>query len=599
MTTVASTIALAATCACADGPLPAPGVPLSCGVQLKTHNFTVETLDRIHELGFRIVRRGFYWGSVEKEQGAYDFADYDAPMARARELGLTVVGVLFGNHKLYEDHGQRAVRTDAGRQGFARFAAALAKHYQGQKVLWEVWNEPNVRTFWRGDGKHNSDEFAKEYVALVKEVAPAMLAVDSGCFVVAGSVSNYWEPSYRWTESCFRKGILKTGIRGWSVHPYGVKTPEEFAVGHARTRELLRKHGSPDLPILNTERGFAVKKTDEGWSGGSEERAREFQAWHFVRQFMVDQLHGVPLTVWYEWDGDAFGLEAKEETRPALGACRAMLAQLDGYQFARRIEPDSALDYVLLFENARGARKLVAWTAPPPGAPPDQAREHEVSVHLVKRFPAADLTGEKRTVSVRTDSIQLPLSGAPQYVTIPDDVELGRCASASVAPAAVRGPAGPRELNLFEEGVEWEFTENTGKGGFTLGRDDEGTPLGLVQYDFTKSRSKSTPYVLASAPVNIAEGATELCLNARSGIRQKLTFRLVDSTGQTHQYKSRIAGAGKWETIRIPLTRRLEHWGGAKDGRIHYPIKTLVFSVPLPDEAHRTGKVEYANIVVK
>ena len=164
---------------------------------MKTHNFTVETLERVHELGFRVVRRGFYWGSVEKEKGVYAFPDYDGPMARARELGLTVVGVLFANNKLYEDHGQRAIRTDAGRQGFANFAAALAGHYGGQKVLWEIWNEPNVRTFRRQDGKHNSDEFAGEYTALVKEVVPAMRKDDPDCFVVAGSVSNYWEPSYQ------------------------------------------------------------------------------------------------------------------------------------------------------------------------------------------------------------------------------------------------------------------------------------------------------------------------------------------------------------------------------------------------------------------
>ena len=109
-------------------------------------------------------------------------------------------------------------------------------------MLWEIWNEPNVRTFWRKSGTHNSEEFAAEYTALVQAVAPAMLKADPGCFVMAGSVSNYWEPSYAWTEHCFKKGILTSGIRGWSTHPYGVSTPEEFAVGHARMRELLKKY---------------------------------------------------------------------------------------------------------------------------------------------------------------------------------------------------------------------------------------------------------------------------------------------------------------------------------------------------------------------
>ena len=85
-----------------DTPLP-QGVPQSCGIQLKSHNFTIQTLDRVHALGFRVVRRGLYWASVEKEKGVYNFSEWDEPMRHADKLGLTVVGVLFGGNKLYEE----------------------------------------------------------------------------------------------------------------------------------------------------------------------------------------------------------------------------------------------------------------------------------------------------------------------------------------------------------------------------------------------------------------------------------------------------------------------------------------------------------------
>jgi hypothetical protein len=49
-------------------------------------------------------------------------------------------------------------------------------------------------------------------------------------------------------------------------------------------------------------------------------------------------------------------------------------------------------------------------------------------------------------------------------------------------------------------------------------------------------------------------------------------------------------GTGKWEAIRIPLTRRLEHWDGAKDGKIHYPIQNIVFCEPTPAaDVERSG----------
>ena len=47
----------------------------------------------------------------------------------------------YGN-RLY-DHGQ-APRSDSARAAFARFAAAAARHFRGQGVIWEIWNEPNI-----------------------------------------------------------------------------------------------------------------------------------------------------------------------------------------------------------------------------------------------------------------------------------------------------------------------------------------------------------------------------------------------------------------------------------------------------------------------
>ena len=96
------------------------------------------------------------------------------------------------------------------------------------------------------------------------------------------------------------------------------------------------------------------------------------------------------------------------------------------------------------------------------------------------------------------------------------------------------------------------------------------------------------------AAVNIPE-ARQLQLAVRSQIAQPLTFRVTDATGQTHQFKTRIQGSGKWETIRIPLAGRLEHWDGANDGKIHFPVTSLTFSVPSPGDT-KQGKVEYSRI---
>lgn len=584
--------------------LPDPGVPQSVGVQLKGHNFDLATIDTVRESGFTIVRRGIYWNAVEKEKGVYDFSDFDEQFNHAKKHGMRVVACLFSGNKLYEDNGKGGIQTQAGREGFAAFAAAAAKHYKDHNLLWEIWNEPNVRTFWRKDGMHNSDEFAQEYTDLVKAVAPAMLEADPGAFIMAGSVSNYWQPSYEWTESCFKKGILQTGIRGWSVHPYGVRTPEEFAIGHQKTRDLLKQYGAPDMPMLNTERGFAIQKPQgqleqEGWSGGELGRLREYQAAQYVRQFMVDQLHGVVFTVWYEWDGDEFGLVARgqgDEIRPALAAARFMASRLDGYRLERRIDTGHPLDYLLEWIDGSGNRQLIAWTAPPPGGSPDEARPHDVIIATTGsgQFELADLYGKTTTI----DQLKLTLSGSPQYVALPKGVQLGEVTTEAPKPV-VSVPQGPapegQDLNAMGDPDAWTFEKNTGEGAFTIVREGD-EAIGVITYDFTNSQSRSTPYVLAHRPVEIGS-AQQISFNVRSAIAQPLTFRIVDSTGQTLQFKQRVKGTGSWENIRFPLNRRLERWGGANDGTVHFPIKQLVLSVPRPSEQQLTGKVEYSGFI--
>lgn len=71
--------------------LPGGRFPDCLGVQLKPDGWNLATIEKAHALGFRIIRRGFYWNAVEKEKGVYDFSAFDAQVARARELGMTVI----------------------------------------------------------------------------------------------------------------------------------------------------------------------------------------------------------------------------------------------------------------------------------------------------------------------------------------------------------------------------------------------------------------------------------------------------------------------------------------------------------------------------
>jgi polysaccharide biosynthesis protein PslG len=422
-------LSLAAALACVGSvaavELPDLTVPNSLGIQIKTS--AVDDLETIAQTGVRFMRRGFYWEGIEAEKGVYDFSSYDTMMDKADQLGVRIIGCLFANKKSHYEPtapvAGRAIQTEAGRQGYAAWAAACAAHFKGRNIYWEIWNEPNVQTFWR-KGKHNSEEFADEYSRLVLAAVPAMVKADPNCFVMAGSVSNYWEPVYAWTEFCFKRGVLQSGIRAWSVHPYGVRTPEEHATGggggHARMRELMRTYNKDvELPLITSERGFSVVKTKEGWSGGSQERALEFQAWHFVRQYLIDLMTGTRATIWYEWGDEGFGFLQKDGTpRPVYNACKTLVARLSGFTYQKRLDVGSPLDYLLVFTHPDGRQMLVAWTAPEAGKAPDTIVVHAVPLPEVAKgaTQTIDLFGVATPLAHDDGKTVVRLSGAPQYL---------------------------------------------------------------------------------------------------------------------------------------------------------------------------------------
>ncbi len=405
-----------------SGRLPQKVVPHSFGINVKDESSTTEDIENINELGAKFIRKGVYWDRVEQEKGVYDFSWYDRLIRDAEKNGLQVLAILFGGNEIYEDDTLGGIQTEEGRKGFAAFGAALAEHYKGHNIIWEIWNEPNTRTFWNWSGEGNSDNFTEEYTALVEITTAAMLEKDPECFVVAGSVSNFWEPSYYWTNACFEQGIGETGIKGWSVHPYGVKTPEEYSEGYNRTREIFDDNNIPeDFPILNTERGFSLKKQDEGWSGGDESRAKEYQAWHLVRQYMVDIMYDIRMSVWYEWDAEKFGVINGSEKRPSYYACKNMINELTGYSFKERLKTNLSTDYLLLFEDSSGKQKLVLWTAPPAGQTPDKFEPHtmDIPLEIRKSVTARDIYGDIISIQKRNNRIQVKLTGSPVYISLP------------------------------------------------------------------------------------------------------------------------------------------------------------------------------------
>jgi hypothetical protein len=101
--------------------------------------------------------------------------------------------------------------------------------------------------------------------------------------------------------------------------------------------------------------------------------------------------------------------------KPAYRAARTLTRVLGGCRVVRRLDVGGEKDYVLLLEDARGGRRLAAWTL---------GRPHAVAVGglgPLGQVAGVTLTGEPFTPRADGRGLVLDLTAAPQYVTVVGD----------------------------------------------------------------------------------------------------------------------------------------------------------------------------------
>jgi hypothetical protein len=347
---------LAAVSAFAASPFATDGA----GVNIHFTDPRPGEMEMIAAAGFKWVRMDFHWASIEKEKGVYDFSAYQRLLAALKPYGIRALFILDYTNKFYDD--DLPPHTDAGRQAFGRFAAAAVQHFKGNGILWEMWNEPNIKQFWKP--APNPADYSK----LAIGVGKAIRAAAPGERYIGPATSRIDMP---FIEACFKAGLLNY----WdavSVHPYRRFDPESTAEEYSKLRAAIARYApkGKTIPIYSGEWGYSDISTG---------LSIDLQGKYLARQWLHNIACGVPLSIWYDWHDD--GADAKErehhfgtvsfpyyegrvpvyDPKPAYNAARRLTSELVGYRFVRRVKVGGADDYVLEF--ARGRRKkLASWT---------------------------------------------------------------------------------------------------------------------------------------------------------------------------------------------------------------------------------------------
>jgi len=398
------------------GLLPGPALPNGFGVNIDFRG-QPRDLDMIAEAGFKLIRMDLTWAVIEQDKGIYEFEKlgYDSLTEGCSKRGIRILYILDYGNTLYEKG--RSVRTQAGREAFAHFAEAAAQRYAGSGILWEIWNEPNIKHFW------DSQPSAEDYCKLVEMTAPRIKKADPDGVVVAGATSQI---PFEWLEDCFQRGLLEW-IDVLSVHPYRSQAPETVVADYAELRQLVGRYmpGEKQIPIISGEWGYSNLNWDQTRLSEQE------QAEYLARMFLTNLHQGIDISIWYNWKNDGTDPNEREHQfgtvrhdcnpKAAYLAAKVLTSTLAGYALDTRLDLGNENDFALRL--TKGEREAIAfWTT---------AEKHTVTLPVEPtEVTLVGIYGGRVVINWKTKNLKLRALQSPQYLLVEPKTENGRRYSA-------------------------------------------------------------------------------------------------------------------------------------------------------------------------
>ncbi|WP_309386415.1 hypothetical protein [Cerasicoccus frondis] len=150
--------------------------------------------------------------------------------------------------------------------------------------------------------------------------------------------------------------------------------------------------------------------------------------------------------------------------------------------------------------------------------------------------------------------------------------------------------------DLLSPHYTWKFNAGPEFPGAEGSVDSSQRGLAL-SYDF----SEGGKYVSVDSRVDLSPDDKELRFKAEADRPLRLAVRFIDSSGQTFQCAMPYVTPNVPQPFRVDLSSidKSKSWGGAKDGKVHYPIKTIRICLNAPSEEYAsTGAISISEIII-
>lgn len=298
-----------------------------------------ETLDRqmwnvdqawpvLEDLGVKWARVQTGWARCEKTPGVYDFSWLDEIVDKlivrgvAPWLSLSYGNPLFTRNMNVSVRGEPAkmescdafgvgfppIHTEAERVAWQAYVRAIVRHFRDRVTHYEVWNEPDLLSFWRCQPK------AEEYVDLVRLTAAPLREEQPDAKIIGGAIAwgmTVW--SIKFLEDCMRAGLNElidiVSYHGYKRIPERHSTQEVAAFTHvlrkyARGIEYWQGEGGIQSHVPEGAKGMAALSTMKN--------SESIQARMLLRRFLLELHNGVGMTSWFHMADFAHYAQCRE-----------------------------------------------------------------------------------------------------------------------------------------------------------------------------------------------------------------------------------------------------------------------------------------------
>jgi hypothetical protein len=287
-----------------------------------------EALDQAQQAGVTTISAGVTWWFVTQRGGPfdYDWGQVDRLVAAAGQRGLAVRLQLSGTPDsvhpdlagTVDDLQQRIwypPRTGPELDAWSRFVTDTVTRYRGQVTSYEMWNEPNIRDFWKPDPD------PAEYATLLERSYRAAKAADPAAQVVFGGISRN---DVGYLQAYYRAAGPDAAAHNWwfdllDVHPYtDGRSPDDTAPdattsgryglvdqSYAGLRLMKaamdRQEGDSGKEVLVGEFGYSTTGVD--FATAVDDRTRAYFLTRAVA--IADRLSWVAGLSWYGYLADS------------------------------------------------------------------------------------------------------------------------------------------------------------------------------------------------------------------------------------------------------------------------------------------------------